>query len=629
MYDEGKFVIHPTLPNVKYIGSWGNIIFKSYNDSITSLIYTPQSPYRIAVSAKDTNKIYLTTENNFYQTNDQGKIWDKIWDSYWAKVIVNPLNSDIVYATRNYNELWVTKDNGSSWNKLYAFDKEITSLEISTFDTSTIFIGAENKLYKSTNSGATFDFCFDIINDDIIKVQVNPNNSIFASSRVKLFKSDNGGISFSLILQLPPFDFFYDFLLDSSDTNLILACAYLGIYKSTNAGINWMLIDTKTTFIKKNANNIYYKGKEKGIFKSTNLDGPWHLTYNYLTQADDIDFLKDNLNKIVIVAPNVQISTDRGITWNILTDQIVSKVAFDPFNSQSGFAYRNENYPLKTTDGGVNWFVMDTLKDADFTFHPNKKGLVYGSAYGPNGLGPDYFYRSMNGGIDWQLLYDSTFVDLQFSKSNDSLVFGRYSRGYDYEIYLSGNYGSDFNQTLFSNVFFWSYRIDENNHNIIYASIEINNKYRLVLSTDTGQTWGIIDDYLQSIDNDLRINQIWSDPNKSGRIYVSAKNGLYLTEDYGLKWRKVFNVSVSNIASDLNTPRRIYFNSNRLTYYFTDTLTVTSLKEEDNPINIKNFILEQNYPNPFNPSTAISYSLPLSGFTTLKIYDILGNEVAR
>ncbi|MBK7631131.1 MAG: family 10 glycosylhydrolase [Ignavibacteriales bacterium] len=59
-------------------------------------------------------------------------------------------------------------------------------------------------------------------------------------------------------------------------------------------------------------------------------------------------------------------------------------------------------------------------------------------------------------------------------------------------------------------------------------------------------------------------------------------------------------------------------------------VVVTNVEEEkeNNVSQPTEFRLEQNYPNPFNPSTSINYSISSRQFVTLKVYDILGKEVA-
>jgi len=52
----------------------------------------------------------------------------------------------------------------------------------------------------------------------------------------------------------------------------------------------------------------------------------------------------------------------------------------------------------------------------------------------------------------------------------------------------------------------------------------------------------------------------------------------------------------------------------------------TTVEEELN--NPKEFYLTQNYPNPFNPLTKVNYQIPELSFATLRVYNVLGNEIA-
>ena len=61
---------------------------------------------------------------------------------------------------------------------------------------------------------------------------------------------------------------------------------------------------------------------------------------------------------------------------------------------------------------------------------------------------------------------------------------------------------------------------------------------------------------------------------------------------------------------------------------FSSQGTVLSVEGSADQTTPQTYTLDQNYPNPFNPSTVISYRLPLTGHVSLKVYDMIGREVA-
>ena len=123
--------------------------------------------------------------------------------------------------------------------------------------------------------------------------------------------------------------------------------------------------------------------------------------------------------------------------------------------------------------------------------------------------------------------------------------------------------------------------------------------------------------------------------NSSLHSYCDDVNG-YQTSDLGQTWNGSawVNSSLNSSSYDGNGNRTTllqqswknggWVNSQLLQYTYEQ---VTAVEQASHPIPI-DFALYQNYPNPFNPSTNIQFSIVQRQLTIVKVFDVLGRELA-
>ncbi|MCX7610093.1 MAG: carboxypeptidase regulatory-like domain-containing protein [Ignavibacterium sp.] len=107
---------------------------------------------------------------------------------------------------------------------------------------------------------------------------------------------------------------------------------------------------------------------------------------------------------------------------------------------------------------------------------------------------------------------------------------------------------------------------------------------------------------------------------------ITDRNGYYQIEGFELT---NYSVYVDKFGYNSNGVRAITFdNQTNFQRTLNFTLTLDNPTSNDTKVVPTKFELGQNYPNPFNPSTTISWQTPVSGINTIKVYNILGVEVA-
>ncbi len=151
----------------------------------------------------------------------------------------------------------------------------------------------------------------------------------------------------------------------------------------------------------------------------------------------------------------------------------------------------------------------------------------------------------------------------------------------------------------------------------------------LYITEDDGTTWTKSANLSASFIYSITIDQ-------DGKIYVSSwEAGVFVSEDDGQTWTSLgmigFGVSslmVSQSSTNSTIPAgTVFAGTSDGKLYMKNTNGVTGIGDSKEIIPTT-FALEQNYPNPFNPSTTINYSIPVAGNYQLKVYNIIGEEMA-
>ncbi|MCH7972328.1 MAG: SUMF1/EgtB/PvdO family nonheme iron enzyme [Bacteroidetes bacterium] len=120
----------------------------------------------------------------------------------------------------------------------------------------------------------------------------------------------------------------------------------------------------------------------------------------------------------------------------------------------------------------------------------------------------------------------------------------------------------------------------------------------------------------------------WCEDWYASDFYADATDPVNTT-DTGFKVRRggAWNYHKSTLKSAARAKDEKFKGNDHFGFRIVSNTNITSLDVESNQIP-NNFALFQNYPNPFNPSTIIQYAISSEQFVTLKVYDILGKEVA-
>ena len=570
----------------------------------------------VVVNASNSNQIAFYTEatsnsdSGVFVSEDGGKTWDeaKIDGSQYSAIAIGSQNTSTLYvAGRHFpygedcedeededdctpeknSAIFISNDFGTSWIKSSSIPKgvfkeieleegqeleeedidKVTVLYVSPSDDDQIFVGTSNLLLKSNDRGSSWESLSDTFHrSDIKGLAIHPNNPNIIYARIGLYTfSDCSDVD-----------------NDDADYEESVSKYCPGIYKSTDGGESWKLLEEVTgdpseggVYINEyNDSEIYsvfgretFVSKDGGISSDVFLDTKEHPIIPDVG-VEIITFGESESEVFMAGLQGVYRTYDNGKTWIESNTGFVGSEVVDLVTSLDGTMYAT-TYNLgifKSTDGGKNWvfasFGIKNWYGMQLATHPEDADTLFTTTNGG-------VYKSTNAGKSWELIGGSDLCDDEDAGGNchyHGIVVEKEapfkvlvgSGGDQYAKEGVGLTGSEDNGESWRNsddgfvrdVHVSKLVIDPNNNNVFYATTQGETEYTdkvgdgagVFKSTDRGNNWTQINNGLDS----LETNILTVDPNDSETLYLGTDDdGVYKSTDGGESWKKLTVSSLS------------------------------------------------------------------------------------
>ena len=604
---------------------------------------------------------------------------------YTSKIVVAPSNSSVVYAA-GYWDAYKSTNAGQTWTELDLTHGAVDDIVVDPTNANTVYAAYGSSfaydstsygIHTSTDGGATWSYLQNGLppstqisrvslaispsNPQVLYAAINgsnPNNSSSDTNRV--YTTTDGGAHWTV---LPSVSSKKDFgggqgwynnviAVDPTNSNTV----YVGgidFWKSTNGGQTWtnltngytggtVHVDQHAIAFANGSSSTFYIGNDGGVWKTGNSGSSFTDCNTNLQTIQFYSIDVDQNNPVISVGGTqdngTQKNTQPSLVWNEIYGGDGGYVLIDPKNPNIIYTEYVNGSLQKSTNGGATFTQITTGITEDgywltpYVMDPQNDNILY--------TGTNRIYKSTDAGSNWtpvsQVLESSTrlVTTMSISPVQDSVIYAGLSgyRGASTAFLFistdSGGTWNDISGNLPAGANFARITADPTQKGVAYAAIlsGLPSHSHVLRTTNYGNTWTPLDSTGNGF-ADVPTKIICID-SLNANIYAGTYAGVYASTDNGATWSQFGSGLPNSVVDDI----AIQYSSHTLRVgthgrgaWQIDLTTGIASPANNTPTT---FAVNQNYPNPFNPSTAISYQLSANSYVTLKVYDVLGREMA-